>query len=257
MNDFSSGQRPTFIDAVSRQEVTGQLFERVFASGTISTTESPIWSGGSTYEFIDTPEIVNVVSDNLNDTLAGTGAQKIKIIGFDAGIIKSEIVDLNGTTPVATTNSYDFVHRMFVVQAGVTSPVIPAIAGSVGAAGTIISTGVTSSAVRAVIASPANGVSLHSQIRVPEGETWQIHDITISAGKGQEVTLRTYIRIPLTNIFIAIGEGQLIQSSTVIPAHRTLPSGTDLIFTGVTSAGTVEVSVLVQMTRQNATTALV
>lgn len=253
---YGQGQMPTFIDAVTRGEVTNQLFERKFASANIGTVEQPIWAGGATYEFIDTPEAVNIVSDNLNDTLAGTGAQKVKVIGLNAGVITTEIIDLDGTTPVAMANQYDFIHRMFIVQAGSTSPVIPAIAGSVGAAGNITATGVTSSAVRAVITN-GNATTLQTPIRVPIGERWQIHDVTVTAGKGQEVNFQSYIRIPGTKIFAVIARGQLVQETVVIPSHRVLTAGTDLIFTAFTSAGNVETSILIQMTREGATEELI
>jgi len=256
MIDLSNNQMPTYIDAVARKEIPNELFERKFASATIGSTEQPIWEGGATYEFVDTPETVNVVSDNINDTLAGTGAQKVKIIGLNAGVITTEIVDLDGTTPVATANQYDFVHRMFVAQAGATAPVIAAIAKSVGAAGTITATGVTSSAVRGVVVANSN-ISMQSPIRVPIGEQWQIHDVTATAGKGSEVTVRSYIRVPGTQIYTRIAEGQLVENTVVIPAHRILPGGTDIIFTGEAATGTVETAVLIQMTRQNATVDLV
>lgn len=253
---YDRGLGLSFIDAVSRGEVPGWLFERKFAFANVGTTEQPIWEGGGTYEFIDTAEDVTIVSDDISDTIAGTGAQKIKVIGFDNGIILSEIIDLNGTTPVTLANQYDFIHRCLVVQAGVTSPIIPAIVNSAGAAGTITLTGVTSSAVRAVIAGNTGG-SLQGMIRVPAGEEWQIHDVTVTAGKGQELSINSYIRVPGSQIWITIAEGQLIEDGIIIPAHRILSAGTDLIFTGMTSAGTVQASVLIQMTRRNATIALI
>lgn len=256
MTDFSSGLQKNFIDAVARGEVTGWKFERKFAFANVGTTEQPIWEGGGTYEFVDTPEDVNIVSDDINDTIAGTGAQKVKVIGLNNGVITTEIIDLNGTTPVTLVNQYDFIHRMLVVQAGSVAPVISAIAGSQGAAGTITTTGVTSSAVRAVIVGKTGG-SLQGMIRVPTGEEWQIHDVTVTAGKGQEVSIFSYIRVPGSNVFITIAEGQLLQTGTIIPAHRVLPAGTDLIFTGMTSAGTVQTSILIQMTRKGATIDLV
>ena len=255
MIDLSSGLEQTFIDSVARGEVTGWMFERKFASANVTTTEMPIWAGGATYQFVDSAETVNIVSSSTNDTIAGTGARKVKVIGLNAGTILNEIVNLNGTNPVALSNSYDFIHRMFVVEAGATAPVVAAIAGSVGAAGTITATGATSSAVRAVIVTDAGG-SLQTPIRVPAGETWQIHDVTIAAGKGQEVKIRSYIRIPGTQVYVRTAEGQLIQDTIVIPTHRTLSAGTDLIFTGSTSAGTVLTSILINITRKNATVSL-
>lgn len=253
---YDRGLGLSFIDAVSRGEVPGWLFERKFAFANVGTTEQPIWEGGGTYEFVDIPEDVTIVSSDTNDTIAGTGAQKVKVIGFNNGIILNEIIDLNGTTLVTLANQYDFIHRCLVVQAGAAAPIIPAIANSAGAAGTITLTGVTSTAVRAVIVENKGG-SLQGLIRVPAGEEWQIHDVTVTAGKGQELSIKSYIRVPGSQVWITIAEGQLIQDGIIIPAHRILPARTDLIFTGKTSAGTVQASVLIQMTRRNATKALI
>ena len=253
---YGQGQKPEFIDAVSRGEVPGWKFERKFAFADVGTTEQPIWEGGVTYEFVDSPEDVAIVSDSIADTIAGTGAQKVRVIGLNAGVITSEVVNLNGTTPVTLANQYDFIHRCFVAQAGATSPVIPAIANSEGAAGTITLTGATSSAVRAVIVGNKGG-SLQGLIRVPVNEEWLIHDVTVTAGKGQELSIKSYIRVPGTQIWVTIAEGQLIQDGILIPAHRVLTAGTDLIFTGKTSAGTVQASILIQITRKNATEDLV
>ena len=253
---YDQGLGLSFIDAVARGEVPGWLFERKFAFADVGTTEQPIWEGGATYEFVDTAEDVTIVSDNINDTIAGTGAQKVKVIGFNNGVILNEIVDMNGTTSVTLINQYDFIYRCLVVQAGAASPLIPAIVNSAGAAGTITLTGVTSTAVRAVIVD-RKGNSLQGIIRVPAGEEWQIHDVTVTAGKGQELSINSYIRVPGSQIWVVIAEGQLIEDGILIPAHRILSAGTDLIFTGSTSAGTVQASVLIQMTRRNATIKLI
>lgn len=65
-----------------------------------------------------TYRIHNIVSSSANDTSAGTGARTIKITGNTANGIESEIVTMNGTTPVATTKSYDFIIEIEVETAG-------------------------------------------------------------------------------------------------------------------------------------------
>jgi len=56
----------------------------------------------------------SIVSSSANDTLLGSGAQKIKIFGlvdWDTNEV-SEIVEMNGLTPVPTVNNYVIIHRM-------------------------------------------------------------------------------------------------------------------------------------------------
>ena len=79
-----------------------------------------IWDGGGIYNWPISPAILEVVSTNAGDAAAGIGAQTIMIEGFDANYSEiSEMLTMNGLTPVLTTNSYLRVFRMYVLTAGV------------------------------------------------------------------------------------------------------------------------------------------
>ena len=61
---------------------------------------------------------VSISSDSANDTVGGTGAHKMSIAGLDInGDRITEIKDLNGLTPVLTTNLFSRVFRVFTVEA--------------------------------------------------------------------------------------------------------------------------------------------
>lgn len=95
----------------------------------------------------------DIASTDANDdgSPAGTGAQTVTIEGLDAaGAEQSETVTMNGTTNVATANTYTMIHRMYV-----------ATAGSGGEnAGTITATAQTDATITAQINAGANQTTM-------------------------------------------------------------------------------------------------
>lgn len=88
-------------------------------NGQIDATTATVWSAGGTFVRMPTAATLDVTSSSVNDTAAGTGAQSIVITGVDANYDEViEVVALNGTTIVTTTNSYLGVNRMAVYAAG-------------------------------------------------------------------------------------------------------------------------------------------
>lgn len=83
-----------------------------------------IWHGGGTYTghpVSFTPETVNVRSDNANDAAAGTGARTVRIFGLKTSAsteYESEDITLNGTSNVASVESWWRINRAYVLTAG-------------------------------------------------------------------------------------------------------------------------------------------
>jgi len=73
-------------------------------SNDIDNAICDLWEGPTcTYVFPATAQQMQLVSTSANDTLAGTGVQKVILHYLDnAYAVKTEIVSLNGTTPVNT-----------------------------------------------------------------------------------------------------------------------------------------------------------
>jgi len=68
---------------------------------------------------LTTAKTLTVVSDDATDTIAGIGAQKVKIFGLDLNLLEiDEELEMNGTTPVSTTKQYMRINRMYVSQGG-------------------------------------------------------------------------------------------------------------------------------------------
>lgn len=78
-----------------------------------------VWETGGTIQWPTSAQTYDIVSDDTNDTSAGTGARTVEIEGLDGSYVEqSETVTLNGTTPVTTVNSYLRVFRGKVMTAG-------------------------------------------------------------------------------------------------------------------------------------------
>lgn len=78
-----------------------------------------VWSQSSLYLYPTSATAMKVSSTSASDTAAGTGARTIRVDGLNASYNEiSEIVTLNGQTPVVTTNVFIRVFRSFVITAG-------------------------------------------------------------------------------------------------------------------------------------------
>lgn len=78
-----------------------------------------VWSAGGNFSKLSSAETLSVVSTSTNDTNGGTGANSIIIYGIDANrVAQTEVVTLNGTTPVVTSNSWLGVNRVAVYISG-------------------------------------------------------------------------------------------------------------------------------------------
>lgn len=98
------------------------LYIRKFGrTGGLSTgTTYDLWYGATDKTLPETSAAtVSIVSTSANDTLGGTGANYLKVSGLDADYNhQTEIVTLNGTTPVATSNTYITINRAYVAFSG-------------------------------------------------------------------------------------------------------------------------------------------
>ena len=78
-----------------------------------------IWSPGGLWVPPAAPSVAAVVSDSADDALAGTGARAVQVLGLDQDFAEaSEVVELNGVTPVNTVGQFSRIFRLTVVGAG-------------------------------------------------------------------------------------------------------------------------------------------
>jgi len=86
----------------------------------VGTSFEDVWVVGGNISFLSAADTMDVVSDDAADTnSAGTGLRKVRLQGLDGDYnFVDEVVDLAGTTPVTTTNSFIRVFRAFSVETG-------------------------------------------------------------------------------------------------------------------------------------------
>ncbi|MCK5342167.1 MAG: hypothetical protein KAR20_02120, partial [Candidatus Heimdallarchaeota archaeon] len=94
--------------AIAKERVSNAtLIHGFFDSTDLTTTEKTVWSGPGIYVYPTAAIQMTVSSSDVDDTAAGAGMRKVLIGGLDADYNQiSEIVTLNGQTPVTTVNSY-------------------------------------------------------------------------------------------------------------------------------------------------------
>lgn len=204
-----------------------------------------IWSQGGLWSPLFTGEVLNIASDDVNDTSAGTGARTVLVYGTDDNYnLVEETVILNGTSNVATVNAYTSVYRIAVITSG---------SGNINA-GNITATAVTSATVQAHV--PAGyGITQQMIFVVPAGYNAYINTIDFSAvkvaGSNPIITLQAKMQLEnqTTQIFLedtfdtAIRGDYLLKAKTsaAIPpkAYLSLQVTTDTNNTAVYGRGSL------------------
>src|SRR6056300_1531819 len=139
-----------------------------------------IWETGDNYPWQSTAVTVDVVSDDTNDDVAGTGARTLKIQGLDGSYnLAEETVDMDGTTTVTTTQTFLRVFRMSVETAG----------SSGNNVGNISVTYTGGSDVAATITA-GNGQTLMAVYTIPAGKTGYVVAMNFGSGKDQEMDFK-------------------------------------------------------------------
>ena len=139
----------------------------------LADADRDLWDGGGQYSFPTSAQVHEVESDSLSDDLGGTGAEKLYIEGLDENYDEiTEIIDMDGTSKVLTSNSYLRINRMVVTQTG-----------SAGHnQGTIIAVGQSDSTVTAQI-NPSVSKTMSSIFSVPRNADFAIDEWWVSIGR--------------------------------------------------------------------------
>ncbi len=140
----------------------------------VGATEEDIWTQGGVYPWMASASALEVVSSSANDTLAGTGVQKVRVGYLDGDYSsQSEVISLNGTTPVPLTDTTILrVNSLRVTQVGTGGVAAGLITCRlVGGAATVY---------RSIVAGYTRGRGL--TYTVPLGKTLYITSIAVSSG---------------------------------------------------------------------------
>jgi hypothetical protein len=140
----------------------------------------------------DTPGLVQISSEDAEDTAAGNGARMIEIKGFDTqGAIIEEVLSTNGQTAVPTTKEFDSIYSVRVLDAGSSGSNDGIV--FVSPAGTALTAGVPNGETIITLIDIGDGTANQWQMKVPVG-----HRAKINAGSAStdDMELRIQVRRP-------------------------------------------------------------
>lgn len=115
-----------FFLRVSRGNESGLEVVHVWGENPATTiggvgTEAEVWWPGGRLVYPAAATIMNVSSSSTNDTSAGTGVRTVLVKGLLVGFTEAtETVTMNGTSLVATSNSFLRINSVEAVTAGTT-----------------------------------------------------------------------------------------------------------------------------------------
>ncbi len=96
-----------------------EILRRFGINADIDIGTEDIWQAGGTRILPATAAQVSVESTSVNDTVAGTGLRLLFIQGLDEDYMQQqEVVAMNGTTAVLTTNDYLRINNAFAASSG-------------------------------------------------------------------------------------------------------------------------------------------
>jgi len=221
-----------FYLAVQQGKVPGYSMVNKFGynSSIGSGAFETIWETGDDYPWQSTAVTVDVVSDDTNDDVAGTGARTLRIQGLDGSYnLAEETVDMDGTTTVTTTQTFLRVFRMSVETAGTSGNNI----------GNISVTYTGGSDVAATITA-GNGQTLMTLYTIPAGYTGYLLSMNISSGKDQEMEFKFIQRDNTianagfqTKQFLDVRGGQ---TTVIFNAINVIPQKSDIYVSGKASS---------------------
>ena len=171
-----AGPNSEFMLEVGKGNITG--YTPIFFTGinqALSTVEQTIRTVGARYPFPISAGTWLTKSTSANDTILGTGARELILLGLDDDHIEqAEVIPLNGLTPVSTSLNWFRVNFYQIISAGTSKVNEGTIDLYVG------------SDILARI-EPTEGRALQCVSTVPAGKTWYTGNFFPSCGKGDEV----------------------------------------------------------------------
>lgn len=207
-----------------------------------SASAETIWSVGGTLDSLSSAETLEISSSSTNDTSAGTGARSVIIYGIDADSLSQiEVVTMNGTTDVTTSNSWLGINRISVY-----------LVGALGYNDGVISAISSSSATTQAEIPTQEGSTQHAFFFTQANHTtlidWLLLNIVkTSGGTKPIVTIRMYITSLVSGaiyeVFRHIIDVEVENTIQIKPSQPFIVGEKSLIeFTAETSANNTAVS---------------
>lgn len=232
--------------AVAQGEVVGHTKERKFGDNpSVGTSYEAIWEVGGDAVWPIAAETLSVVSSDVDDDDGDTGARTILIQGLDADLAAvQEVVTMNGTSAVTTTNSYLRLNRAFVVTCGTS--------GGTNEGDIVITQSSSGDAMGRI--SAGLGQTQKALYTVPAGYTLYNTKIVYTTDSSKTVDFQVRIRAldsdtgsapytPWRQIAYVPGVSGIEVTGD---GYTEIPAGTDIEFRAKASTGTATCAVSVQ-----------
>lgn len=118
-NTDSSGLLMPLPFGATLGRVAGHSRVALYGHTPTPTANTDVWEGASLYPFQTAASVLEILSASALDTAAGTGARTMMVVGLDVNFNPvSEIITMNGVTPVQTVNSYLRVNGLNIATSG-------------------------------------------------------------------------------------------------------------------------------------------
>jgi hypothetical protein len=154
----------------------------------ITSTTQTIWPVNSFYTFPTSETAANsmaIASQNAFDTTAGGGAQKIRVEGLDNNYCPvTEVVSMNGTTPVPLAGEFARINNMTTTQWGGFGVNLGIVSAGTG----IFTTGAP--AVAYSIMSALDNTSTTGVYTIPDSYTLLAYSPNVNIGRSWPLTGR-------------------------------------------------------------------
>jgi hypothetical protein len=193
--------------------------------------EEDVWNIGGAYVYLTSAQALEIVSDDVNDTSAGTGARTVLIETLDANFdTVIQTISLNGTTPVDLTGIHIRARRFIVMTAG---------SGGENAGQLTLRVDGGGQTVAAALV--GDNRTFLSHYTVPANKTAFLTRFLVTVGKGQDAICKLKFR-PDGAVFSSGAPLNVYQNDIQrpFPTYLALAAKTDIKFTAIsTNSGTV------------------
>lgn len=225
--------------AIQRKFIPGLSGNVSFAGvDAVGQTLQTVWRHGGLYQYPSAPTAMTISSTSANDTAAGTGARSVVIRGLvDDFESSTEVVTLNGQTPVAVPGNWIRINRVTADDVG---------SGNVNAGDIHVGEGTVTGGIPATtygFIESGDGTSLSSVFTFAKGTTGYGMLSVYYGGKGDEVEAKLFLREPGKS-FRVVTEVRCFQAQ--VAKERALnfvpvPEKTDVEIRARAIAGNVDV----------------
>lgn len=222
-----------FLIEVNKGNVPGHSFLfQIGVKSTVNPSIETVWNNTGSFIWPTGDEALQIVSDNINDTNLGTGANLVVIQGLDSNLLEvSEVVVMDGITPVLTVRTdWRFVYS-----------IIPVLSGSNQSnVGTITLTEVGTGNIRASM-DPGKSNSYNGFLKVPSNKYFIFLTIGTFTPKGEDVNIEARVMPNGTNTWVSAGDGPIYQSVSILyeQAGTRLGPGDQIEFRAVSTNSNV------------------